>query len=130
MQRGIEAGSGEGLHLGRITRVGWFGFGKKTTYIVAVSHEGPNRLRLNGNHCRGAQFKRNAAAHGQTVLWMELTTGGGRIDQGLGPSASRLDSKELERLQRDVPLSMAFKAIVEELDAGQEQASKWYKRGD
>ncbi|WP_169977553.1 hypothetical protein [Tautonia rosea] len=110
--------------------MGWFGFGKKATYIVAVSHEGPNRLRLNGNQCRSAQIKRNAAAHGQTVMWMELTNGGGRIDQGLGPSATRLDAKELERLQRDVHLSTAFKAIVEELDAGQEQASKWYKRGD
>lgn len=109
--------------------MGWFGFGKKTTYIVAVAYEGPNRLRLNGNLIHGEKFKRNAASHSQTVIWMELTTGGGRIDQGTGPAATRLAPNELERIQKDAHLSPAFKAVIEELDSGQEHASKWYKRG-
>src|SRR5690606_27901088 len=80
--------------------VGWFGFGKKATYIVAVAYEGPNRLRLNGNLVREAKIKRNAASHSQTIIWMELTTGGGRIDQGTGPAATRLEPGELERIQK------------------------------
>ena len=109
--------------------MGWFGFGKKTTYVVAVAYEGPNRLRLNGNLIREAKIKRNAASHDQTILWMEVTAGGGRIDQGTGPAANRLAPNELERIQRDLPMSAAFKAIVEDLDSGREQASKWYRTG-
>jgi hypothetical protein len=107
--------------------VGWFGIGKKTTYVIALSREGPDRLRLNGNQVTRTQVKTNAASHDQTVIWMEVTSGGGRIDQGTGPASSKLAPGELERLQRDVHLSTAFKAIVEELDGGREHASKWYK---
>ncbi|RUL88676.1 hypothetical protein [Tautonia sociabilis] len=109
--------------------MGWFGFAKKTTYIVAVSYEGPNRLRLNGNRSEGGKIKKNAAAHEQTVIWMEVTSGGGRVDQGTGPSSARLAPGELEALRRDVHLSSAFKAVVEELDSGRDHASKWYKLG-
>lgn len=107
--------------------MGWFGFAKKTTYVIAVSREGPDRLRLNGNQVTRAQVKKNAASHDQTVLWMEVTSGGGRVDQGTGPASTKLPPGDLERLQRDVHLSTAFKAIVEELDTGKEHASKWYK---
>ncbi len=104
-----------------------FGFGKKNSYVVAVAHEGPGRLRLNGNRLSHSKIKKNAASHDQTVCWIEVDAQGVRLDQGTGPSATRYPNGEADRLLRDVPLSQAYRALLEDLGSGREFASKWYK---
>jgi hypothetical protein len=66
--------------------------------LVVLTYEGPGRLLLNGNRTRDEQARRNAADHPRTVCWIELASGGGRLDQGVGPATSRLDTAEVERL--------------------------------
>jgi hypothetical protein len=93
--------------------------------LVVLTYEGPGRLLLNGNRTHDDRSKRNAAAHAGTVCWIELASGGGRLDQGVGPAASRLDSGEVERLLRDLPQTPCCRTVLEHLDRGRDHSCRW-----
>jgi hypothetical protein len=100
----------------------------KHTYdgrLVVVSYEGPGRLLLNGNRTHNERARRNAAAHPETVCWIELTPGGGRVAQGVGPAASHLDKTEVERLLRELPQTSCCRSVLEHLDQGRDHAGRW-----
>src|SRR5262249_3950453 len=98
--------------------------GKGDRHLVVVTFEGPGRLRLNGNRSAGKRAKQGAAAHEQTVAWIEFAPEGGRLDQGLGPAASRIGAEELEALLRDLPTDPACRAVLQGLAGGREHSSK------
>lgn len=98
---------------------------KKVNHLVVVSYEGPGSLRLNGNRILTAQVKKNASSHDQTVCWIEFTPDGARRDQGTGPSASRLEPAELERLERELPQTQACRTVLEALQKGQDRSGLW-----
>ena len=109
--------------------MGLLGFGrKKPNLLVAVTYEGEKQLRLNGNQIQSAKVKTNAAAHDRTVCWHEFAPGGGVLDRGLGPAATRLGPGVADRLLRDVPLTAECRAVVAELDQGRVQSGKWLPR--
>jgi hypothetical protein len=93
--------------------------------LVVLTYEGPGRLLLNGNRTRDERARRNAAAHPGTVCWIELASGGGRLDQGVGPAASHLDTAEVERLLRDLPQTSACRTVLEHLEQGRDHSCRW-----
>ena len=106
--------------------MGFLGFGgRKESYLVVVTYEGPGRLRLNGNHVRGgSRSKQNAGSHGQTVCWAEFAPGRVRQDGGLGSQAPRLGAGEAERLLRDLPQLVECRTVLDAMEQGREHASK------
>ena len=54
--------------------------------LVVVTNEGSGRFRLNGNRAAGKRGRAGAAAHDQTVGWIEFAADGRRLEQGLGPA--------------------------------------------
>ena len=100
---------------------------KHEARLVVVTHEGHGRLMLNGNRTHDDHAKRNAAAYGDTVCWIELAPGGGRLDQGLGPAAGRLEAGEAERMLRDLPRSTEFRNVLGRLEDGRENAGHWLR---
>src|SRR5262249_32563105 len=102
--------------------MGLFGFlglgGKGDRHLVVVTFEGPGRLRLNGNRSAGKRAKQGAAAHEQTVAWIEFAPEGGRLDQGLGPAAGRMGTEEVQALLRDLPTDPACRAVLQGLAGG------------
>ena len=93
--------------------------------LVVLTYEGPGRLLLNGNRTRDQRARRNAAAHSGTVCWIELASGGGRMAQGVGPAASRLDTAEVERLLRELPQTSCCRMVLELLEQGRDHSSRW-----
>jgi hypothetical protein len=93
--------------------------------LVVLTYEGPGRLLLNGNRTHDEHARRNAAAHPATVCWIELTSGGGRMAQGVGPAASRLDTTEVQRLLRELPQTSCCRTVLEHLERGRDHASRW-----
>ena len=108
--------------------MGFLGFGKKVdSNIVVVIYEGPNRLRLNGNRKKGKEVtaaKKGAAAHDRTVCWIEFSQGGARLDQGTGAAAAKLETGEVDRLLRELPLNSVCREMLRELEAGQDRSAK------
>ena len=105
--------------------LGFLGIGAKgDRHLVVITFEGPGRLRLNGNRSAGKKAKQGAAAHDQTVAWIEFAPGGGRLDQGLGPAAGRMGTEELQTLLRDLPTDPACRAVLQGLAGGREHSSK------
>ena len=98
--------------------------GKGERHLVVITFEGPGRLRLNGNRSAGKRAKQGAAAHDQTVAWIEFAPAGGRLDQGLGPAAGRLGVEEVQALLRDLPTDPACRAVLQGLAGGREHSSK------
>jgi hypothetical protein len=98
--------------------------GKSDRHLVVVTFEGPGRLRLNGNRSAGKRAKQGAAAHDQTVAWIEFAVDGGRLDQGLGPAAGRMGVEEVQALLRDLPADPACRAVLQGLASGREHSSK------
>jgi hypothetical protein len=92
--------------------------------LVVITFEGPGRLRLNANRTSGPRSKRGAAAHEQTVGWIEFAPGGGRLDQGLGPAAGKLGAAEVEALLRDLPANPACQSVLRGLESGRDHSSK------
>jgi hypothetical protein len=93
--------------------------------LVVVTYEGPGRLLLNGNRTRDERARRNAAAHPATVCWIELASGGGRLDQGVGPAAGRVDKLEVDQLLRELPQTSSCRAVLENLEQGRDHSSRW-----
>jgi hypothetical protein len=93
--------------------------------LVVLTYEGPGRLLLNGNRTHDKRARRNAAAHPGTVCWIELASGGGRLDQGVGPAASHLDRAEVERLLRDLPQTSCCRTVLEHLAQGRDHSCRW-----
>jgi len=93
--------------------------------LVVVSYQGPGRLLLNGNRTRDEQARRNAAAHAETVCWIEVAPGGRRMAQGVGPAASRLESAEVERLLRELPRTACCRSVLEHLEQGRDHSGRW-----
>src|SRR5262245_31239327 len=105
--------------------LGLLGLGTKAErHLVVITFEGPGRLRLNGNRSAGKRAKLGAAAHDQTVAWIEFAVDGGRLDQGLGPAAARLGGEEVQTLLRDLPTDPACRAVLQGLAGGREHSSK------
>jgi hypothetical protein len=98
--------------------------GGGTRHLVVVTFEGPGRLRLNANRTSGKRAKQGAAAHEQTVAWIEFAPDGGRVNQGLGPAAGRLGAGEVEALLRDLPSDPACVAVLRGLAGGRDHSSK------
>jgi|RhiMethySRZTD1v2_1073278.scaffolds.fasta_scaffold203004_2 hypothetical protein len=98
--------------------------GKGERHLVVITFEGPGRLRLNGNRSAGKRAKKGAAAHDQTVAWIEFAPEGGRLDQGLGPAAARMGVEEVQALLRDLPTDPACRAVLQGLAGGREHSSK------
>src|SRR3954449_477089 len=110
--------------------MGFWGFGRRRdTHLVVVTSEGGTQLRLNGIRVQAARTKRNAAAHEQTVCWVEFEPGGPRTDQGPGPAAARLGAGEVERLLRELPQTAECRAVRGDLEGGQERAGHWLHWG-
>ena len=103
-----------------------FGLGRGggERHLVVVTFEGPGRLRLNANRTKGAQGKRGATAHGQTVGWVEFSADGTRLDQGLGPAAGRLGAAQVASLLRDLPADPACRSVLRGLASGRDHSSK------
>jgi hypothetical protein len=93
-------------------------------HLVVVTFEGPNRLRLNASRSGGARGRRGAAAHDRTVGWIEFSSDGSRLDQGLGPAAAKLKAADVQALMRDLPAAPACKSVLRELTEGRERTSK------
>ena len=93
--------------------------------LVVLTYEGPGRLLLNGNRTHDEQARRNAAAHPGTVCWIELASGGGRMAQGVGPAAGRLDTAEVERLLLELPQKSCCRTVLEHLDHGRDHSCRW-----
>jgi len=93
-------------------------------HLVVITFEGPGRLRLNANRTSGKRGKRGAAAHEQTVGWIEFAADGGRLDQGLGPAAAKLGGAEVAALLRDLPSDPACKSVLKGLASGRDHSSK------
>lgn len=105
--------------------LGFLGIGGRSErHLVVITFEGPGRLRLNGNRSAGRRAKQGAVAHEQTVAWIEFAPDGGRLDQGLGPAASRLGGAEVQALLRDLPSDPACRAVLQGLAGGREHSSK------
>jgi hypothetical protein len=105
--------------------LGFLGLGGRgDRHLVVITFEGPGRLRLNGNRTSGRRAKRGAAAHEQTVGWIEFDPGGGRLDQGLGPAAGRLGEAEVTALLRDLPADPSCQAVLRGLAGGRDHSSK------
>ena len=93
--------------------------------LVVLTYEGPGRLLLNGNRTRGEQARRNAAAHPGTVCWIELASRGGRMAQGVGPAAIRLDTAEVERLLVELPQKSVCQTVLDHLEQGRDHSCRW-----
>ena len=93
--------------------------------LVVLTYEGPGRLLLNGNRTHDEHARRNAAAHPGTVCWIELASGGGRMAQGVGPAAVRLDTAEVERLLLELPQKSCCRTVLEHLDHGRDHSCRW-----
>src|SRR3954453_22347392 len=87
-------------------------------HLVVITFEGPGRLRLNANRTSSKRGKQGAAAHEQTVGWIEFSADGGRLDQGLGPAAGKLGAAEVAALLRDLPSDPACKTFLKGLASG------------
>jgi hypothetical protein len=93
-------------------------------HLVVVTFEGPGRLRLNANRTSGKRARRGAAAHEQTVGWVEFSPDGARLDQGLGPAAGKLGAAEAAALLRDLAADPACRSVLRGLAGGREHSSK------
>jgi hypothetical protein len=93
-------------------------------HLVVITFEGPGRLRLNANRTSGKRAKQGAAAHEQTVGWIEFAADGGRLDQGLGPAAGKLGVAEVTALLRDLPSDPACQSVLRGLGSGRDHSSK------
>jgi hypothetical protein len=93
--------------------------------LVVLTYEGPGKLLLNGNRTHDEQARRNAAAHPGTVCWIELASGGGRMAQGVGPAAGRLNTAEVERLLLELPQKSCCRTVLEHLDHGRDHSCRW-----
>jgi hypothetical protein len=93
--------------------------------LVVLTYEGPGRLLVNGNRTHDQRARRNAAAHPGTVCWIELASGGGRLDQGVGPAASHLNTAEVQRLLQDLPQTPSCRTVLEHLDQGRDHSCRW-----
>jgi hypothetical protein len=102
----------------------FLGLGAKDSHLVVVTFEGPGRLRLNANRTSGKRGKKGAAAHEQTVGWIEFSPDGARLDQGLGPAAGKLGAAEVVALLRDLPTNPACQSVLRGLAGGREHSSK------
>ena len=100
------------------------GRGGGERHLVVITFEGPGRLRLNANRTSGSRAKQGAAAHEQTVGWIEFAADGGRLDQGLGPAAGKLGAAEVAALLRDLPSDPACRSVLRGLESGREHSSK------
>lgn len=107
------------------------GFGPKKVdrLLVVVTMEAAGRFRLNGNRVAGERGRQGAAAHDQTVGWIEFDPDGGRLGQGLGPAASRLPAADVQRLMADLPTDPACLALLKDLAGGRDRASKVLRSG-
>jgi hypothetical protein len=97
---------------------------RSVRYLVVVSFEGPGRLRLNANKTTGKRARQGAVAHEQTVAWIEFAPDGGRLDQGLGPAAGKLDSAKVAALLQDLPNDPACRSVISGLASGRDHSSK------
>ena len=103
----------------------FLGLGKAgERHLGVITFEGPGRLRLNANRTTGKRARRGAAAHEQTVGWVEFSPDGGRLDQGLGPAAGRLGAAEVTALLRDLATNPACQSVLRGLASGREHSSK------
>ena len=98
--------------------------GKGERHLVVITFEGPGRLRLNANRTSGKKARQGAAAHEQTIGWIEFSPDGGRLDQGLGPAAGKLGAAEVTALLRDLPSDPACQSVLKGLTSGREHSSK------
>jgi hypothetical protein len=80
---------------------------------------------LNGNRTHDEHSRMNAAAHPETVCWIELAPGGGRLAQGVGPAAGRLGTAAVERLLRELPQTACCRTVLEQLEEGREHSRRW-----
>jgi hypothetical protein len=102
--------------------------GLKKKYVgrlIVLTYEGPGRLLLNGNRTHDEHARQRAAAHPGTVCWIELASGGGRMDQGVGPAAGHLDTAEVERLLRELPQTSCCRTVLEHLEQGRNHSCRW-----
>jgi hypothetical protein len=95
--------------------------------LLVVTYEGPGRLLLNGNRTHDERTRQNAAVHPEAVCWIELAPGGGRVAQGVGPAACRLESSEVDRLLRELPQTACCRAVLEHLEQGRSHVGRWLK---
>jgi hypothetical protein len=93
-------------------------------HLVVITFEGPGRMRLNANRTSTKRAKQGAAAHEQTVAWIEFSPDGGRLDQGLGPAAGKLNPADVAALLRDLPSNPACKSVLRGLGSGRDHSSK------
>ncbi len=93
--------------------------------LVVVSYQGPGRLLLNGNRTRDEQARRNAAAHADTVCWIELTPGRKQMAQGVGPATCRLESAAVEKLLRDLTQTACCRSVLDHLEQGRDHSARW-----
>jgi hypothetical protein len=93
-------------------------------HLVVITFEGPGRLRLNANRTSGKRARQGAATHEQTIAWIEFAPEGGRLDQGLGPAAGKLNPAEVTALLRDLPSNPACKSVLRGLGSGRDHSSK------
>ena len=93
--------------------------------LVVLTYEGPGRLLLNGNRTHDERARRNAAAHPGTVCWIELASSGGRMAQGVGPAAIRLDTAEVERLLVELPQKSVCQTVLGHLEQGRDHSCRW-----
>jgi hypothetical protein len=109
--------------MGLLSMLGLGGKGGER-HLVVITLEGPGRMRLNANRTSGKRARQGAAAHDQTVGWIEFAPDGARLEQGLGPAAARLGAAEVVALLSDLPSNPACKSVLRGLAGGREHSSK------
>ena len=100
--------------------MGLFSFGKRETFVTAVTAEGQGRLRLNGVRSKDTQSKKAVQSHERTVCWVEFSLDGGMLDKGLGRAGVGR-----ERLLRDLPANPTCRVVLDRLREGQDSVAKW-----
>lgn len=103
--------------------MGLFNFGRKETFLAVITSEGAGRLRINGLRVKDEKSKKSAAAHQQTVCWVEFAHDGMPVDQGKGRASA--EPGQAERLMRDLPGHPTCRSILEHLRQGQDSVGKW-----
>lgn len=102
-------------------------FKRRDWNIVAVTFEGPERLRLNGNREKGKRAldaKKGAANHSRTICWVVFDQEGKRLEGGLGMSADRLPPNQAERMLMSLPTNRIVLELVRELEQGRERVAR------
>ena len=105
-------------------------FSRRDWNILAITYEGPGRLRLNANHKRGSKAlkaMKGASLHPQTVCWIVFDRKEKKIDDGLGPAAVKLGEDQASKILLSLPTNRDVLTMLLALKEGRDKRSSVFK---